>query len=69
MRRAYRADGRSAPLWFVRVMLVLAFPVIIAWTYLYVLIRDIGRSFYAAWLDARIEIANARRIWNGGDVL
>lgn len=64
MKRIYNDAGNSAPAWFVKTAVVIAFVPLIAWAFISVLIRDFGRTFRAAQLEVRIEIETIKRGWN-----
>lgn len=61
MKRIYHEDGiRSAPAWFVRAAMVIAFVPITAWVGL----REVSAGFRMAWLEIRAETATFKRQWN-----
>lgn len=45
----------------VRACLIAGAPLTISWGFLSTLLREIGRAFKYAWLDARMEASAARR--------
>jgi hypothetical protein len=47
-----------------RVLIVIIAPIAMVVGFASVLIRDIGRAFIHAWLEARIELEAARRDWH-----
>lgn len=62
MKRIYATDGsgKSAPAWFVRPVLILGFPFILANAAL----EEIASGFRGAWLSIRVETESFKRIWN-----
>lgn len=64
MKRIYADDGRaSAPAWFVRGMLILAFPFVVPWVFFESLFKEICRAFKYAYLEVRINLESFKRIW------
>lgn len=59
-KRSWSVD-RTVP----RPLIVIIAPICVALGFVTVLTRDIGRAFYAAWLEAKIEADSARRAWRG----
>jgi len=59
MKRYYDNRGRSAPAWFMRPMLVMAFPIILCWA----MTIEILSGFYRAWLEARIQWVELKILW------
>jgi len=59
-KRYYDSRGRSAPAWFMRPMIVMAFPVICFWA----MTREILSGFYGAWLEARVQWSEFKRFWH-----
>ena len=49
-----------------RFILCIVLPFALAWSFLSVLLREIGRAFRYAWMEVRTEIAVAKVIWNMG---
>lgn len=58
-KRYYDSRGRSAPAWFMRPMLVMAFPVIL----FFAMTREILSGFHRAYLEARIQWVELKILW------
>jgi len=48
-----------------KAMILVATPICMIYGFVTVLVREIGRAFKYAWLEARRNLESAKRMWGG----